>query len=292
MTPINFLIRFSGLGLAMGGAALAPLQAQPAPAVVPFPANEAKAVQKAWADFLNHPVRLTNSMGMGFSLIPPGSFVMGSPAKEEGRGAEEVQHHVTLTRAFYMSQAEVTQKQWKTLMGDNPSFFTGDNLPVDTVTWDQAVAFCRKLSEQESLRYRLPTEAEWEFACRAGTLTPFHTGPTIHTSQANYNGDFTYAGGRKGEFRETTTAADRFEPNAWGLHDMHGNVWEWCHDWHGPYAEGEVKDPAGPESGTYRVSRGGCWINFPAVCRSANRGKIKPVSWNFHLGFRVARSLD
>jgi formylglycine-generating enzyme required for sulfatase activity len=191
-----------------------------------------------------------------------------------------------------MATTEVTQKQWEAVMGDNPSFCVGDDLPVETVTWEQAAEFCRKLSLKEGGKYRLPTEAQWEYACRAGTTTPFCTGATISTDQANYDGNHTYAGGRKGEFREATTAAGSFAPNGWGLHDMHGNVWEWCADWYSEYPQGDVTDPTGPASGDRRVSRGGCWVNFPAVCRSANRAGVVPLSWNFHTGFRVVRVLE
>jgi formylglycine-generating enzyme required for sulfatase activity len=241
---------------------------------------------------LGQRVQITNSLGMKLSLIPPGQFLMGSPPKEEWHRDNETLHRVTLTKAFYMATTEVTQAQWKTLMGTNPSFCTGDKLPVETVTWQQAVEFCRKLSDKEGTKYRLPTEAEWEFACRAGTTTPFHTGETISTEQANYDGNYTYAGGEKGVFREETTDVGSFAPNAWGLHDMHGNVWEWCADWYGEYANGDATDPTGPAQGEERVLRGGTWINFPAVCRSANRGKAVPLSWNFHFGFRVVRVVD
>ena len=235
---------------------------------------------------------LTNSIGMKLVLIRPGEFIMGSPVGEAQRFDDEIQHRVKLTRAFYLGATEVTQGQWKALMGRNPSFFTGDTLPVDTVNWEEAAEFCRKLSNQEGKKYRLPTEAEWEYACRAGTTTTFHTGDTISTAQANYHGGYTYGKGRKGVFRETSTGAGSFAPNAWGLHDMHGNVWEWCVDWYGPYPKEDVSDPKGARDGEFHVVRGGCWINFPAVCRSANRGKTVPISWNFNFGFRVVRVLD
>jgi len=266
--------------------------AEPAPAVSPFSPAEARAHQRAWAKHLGLSVQVTNSVGMKLSLIPPGQFVMGSPPGEEWHRDDEIRHSVKLTNAFYMGAAEVTQGQWKALMGENPSFFTGDALPVDTVTWQQAVEFCRKLSEKEGALYRLPTEAEWEYACRAGTTTPFHTGNTISTDRANYDGNYTYGDGKKGVFRETTTRAGSFAPNSWGLHDMHGNVWEWCADWYAGYPGAEVSGPTGAADGKARVVRGGCWINFPAVCRSANRGKTVPVSWNFHFGFRVVRVLN
>jgi sulfatase modifying factor 1 len=266
---------------------------EPSPAMSPFSANEARTHQRAWAEHLGLPVQVTNSVEMKLVLIPPGSFKIGSPPGEEGRSDAEVQHTVKLTKACYMGAAEVTQGQWKALMGKNPSFFTDDTLPVDTVAWKEAVEFCRKLSDKDAgARYRLPTEAEWEYACRAGTTTPFHTGATISTVQANYHGGYTYGKGRKGEYRETSTAAGTFAPNAWGLHDMHGNVWEWCADWYGDYPGRDVTDPMGPSEGEKRVVRGGCWINFPAVCRSANRGSTVPLSWNFNFGFRVLRVLD
>jgi sulfatase modifying factor 1 len=266
--------------------------AEPAPAISPFSSDQAKAHQRAWAEHLGLPVHVTNSAGMKLLLIPPGQFTMGSPQDEEWHRPDEILHHVTLTKAFYLGATEVTQGQWKALMGENPSFFTGDALPVETVTWEQAAEFCRRLSERERVPYRLPTEAEWEYACRAGTTTPFHTGETIRPDQANYDGNRTYAGGKKGVFRESTIEAGSLPPNPWGLHEMHGNVWEWCADWYGEYPQGATRDPTGPASGDRRVFRGGCWINFPAVCRSANRAKVAPVSWNFHLGFRVVRVLD
>jgi formylglycine-generating enzyme required for sulfatase activity len=265
---------------------------EPPRAISPFNTEEAQAHQKAWAEHLQRPTQLTNSLKMKFSLIPPGRFKMGSPKDEEWHREDEVQHRVTLTKAFYMGTTEVTQGQFKAIMGHNPSFFTGDALPVETVTWEQATEFCRKLSELEGAVYRLPTEAEWEYACRAGTTTPFHTGCTITTDQANYDGNHTYAGGPKGVFRETTTPAGALAANAWGICDMHGNVWEWCRDWYSEYPERELCDPAGPQKGDRRVFRGGCWINFPAVCRSANRAKVVPLSWHFHLGFRVVRELE
>ncbi len=266
--------------------------AEPAPAVSPFSPAGAKAHQRAWAEHLGLPIQVTNSAGMKLLLIPPGQFIMGSPQDEEWHRPDEVLHRVTLTKGFYMGATEVTQGHWKAVMGKNPSFFTGDDLPVETVTWDQAAEFCRKLSEKEQKPYRLATEAEWEYACRAGTTTPFHTGEMISPDQANYDGNRTYAGGRKGVFRESTAKAGSLPPNPWGLHEMHGNVWEWCADWYAEYPKGEATDPAGPANGDRRIFRGGCWINFPAVCRSANRAKVAPVSWNFHLGFRVVRVLD
>jgi formylglycine-generating enzyme required for sulfatase activity len=285
-------MRNACISLLLAASAYPAMGAEPARAIAPFAPEEAQLHRQAWAKHLGTPGQLTNSISMKLSLIPPGEFVMGSPPQEEWHRDDEAVHRVTLTHPFYIGATEVTQRQWEALMGTNPSFCTGDDLPVETVTWEQAAEFCRKLSLKEGAHYRLPTEAEWEYSCRAGTATPFHTGETISTDQANYDGNYTYAGGRTGVFREKTTEAGSFSPNAWGLHDMHGNVWEWCADWYGEYPQGEVTDPTGPTQGDRRVFRGGCWINFPAVCRSANRAKVTPVSWHFHLGFRVVRELE
>ncbi len=284
--------RITCLGLLLITSASPALGAEPARAIAPFASDRAKVHQQAWASHLEVPIQVTNSIGMKFSLIPPGQFSMGSPAKEEWHRDDEPLHRVTISKPYYMATTEVTQREWKALMGTNPSFCTGDDLPVETVTWEQAAEFCNKLSLKEGAKYRLPTEAEWEFACRAGSTTPFYTGQTISTDQANYDGNYTYANGRKGDFREATTEAGKLEDNAWGLFDMHGNVWEWCADWYAEYPAADVTDPTGPAGGDRRVFRGGSWVNFPAVCRSANRAKVIPLSWHFHLGFRVVRELD
>ena len=264
----------------------------PPPAGFPLTAAEARACQEAWAGHVGRPVETTTPLGVRLRLIPPGEFDMGSPPTEAGRNASEALHRVRLTKPFYLAATEITQGQWQAVMGKNPSFFVGESLPVDTVSWDEAAEFCRRLSIREGATYRLPTEAEWEYACRAGTPTPFHTGATLSTSQANYNGQYSYGAGKKGEFREETTPVGTFAPNAWGLHDLHGNVWEWCADWYGDYAPGPATDPVGPPAGQTRAVRGGCWINFPAVCRSANRGGTVPGSWNFNFGFRIVRVLE
>ncbi|MBI4604138.1 MAG: SUMF1/EgtB/PvdO family nonheme iron enzyme [Planctomycetes bacterium] len=230
----------------------------------------------------------TNSIGMVLRRIEPGEYLMGSPPGEEGRGDDESQHRVKITRPFYLGVTEVTQAEWRAVTGTSPSRFQGDKLPVEQVSWEDAKELCRKLSEREGKRYRLPTEAEWEYACRAGTATPFHTGGTIGTSQANYDGSYTYGSGQKGVYREKTVAVGSFPPNAWGLHDMHGNVWEWCEDWYGAYPQGEVTDPRGPSSGVSRVLRGGSWDSDPRNCRSANRYRIEPGFRNDGIGFRLA----
>jgi formylglycine-generating enzyme required for sulfatase activity len=230
----------------------------------------------------------TNSLGMKFAWIPPGTFQMGSPPGEEDRREEETQHPVKLTRGFYLGVNEVSQGQWRAVMGNNNSSeFKGDERPVEKVSWDECQEFCRKLSEKDGKRYRLPTEAEWEYACRAGTTTPFHLGETISTDEANYDGNYTYGKGQKGRDWQQTTPVGNYSANAWGLHDMHGNVAEWCQDRYGEYQGGEETDPQGPEVGDSRVVRGGSWNDGPKLCRAAFRLGFGPSSRNDDVGFRV-----
>ena len=222
---------------------------------------------------------------------------MGGPANEPERegyaGADETQHGVTLTKGFHLGIHQVTQAQWQAVMGANPSNFKGDgNLPVESVSWDDCVAFCEALGNKDGKTYRLPTEAEWEYACRAGTTTPFHFGDTISVNQANYDGNYIYGSGKKGVYRQLTTPVNSFPANAWGLFDMHGNVWEWCADWYGPYPEGELKDPQGYIGGDARVLRGGSWSNHPRICRSASRYRRAPGNYVGNVGCRVALCLD
>ena len=239
------------------------------------------------------PKDFTNSIGMKFVWIAPGNFVMGSPKEELKRQDNETQHKVTLTKGFYMGVYTVTQEQWKEVMGNNPSFFKGEkNLPVEMVSWDDCQAFIKKLREKDKKVYRLPSEAEWEFSCRAGTKTPFHFGEAISTDQANYNGDYTYGDGKKGVYIGKTTPVGSFPANAWGLHDMHGNVFQWCQDWYGDYPQKDVVDPIGSEKGQFRVLRGGSWNVFPLNCRSACRDWSGPGVRSYYFGFRVAFCLD
>src|SRR5262249_49734952 len=180
------------------------------------------------------PKHFTNSIGMKFVWIPPGNFMMGSPKEEKGRREDESQHKVSLTKGFYMGVYAVTQEQWKEIMGDEPSRFKGEkNLPVEQVSWEDCQEFIKKLRDKDKKAYRLPSEGRWEYACRAGTKTPFHFGETISTEQANYYGEAVYGNGKKGIYRKKTTPVGSFPANAWGLHDMHGNVWQWCQDWSG-----------------------------------------------------------
>ena len=233
------------------------------------------------------PKEFTNSIGMKFVWIKPGSFMMGSPKEEKERQDKETQHKVTLTKGFYMGVYLVTQEQWKGVMGNNPSFFKGEkNLPVEQVSWNDCQEFIKKLREKYKKLYRLPTEAEWEYACRADTTTPFHFGKTISTDQANYCGIFVYGNGKKGVFRGKTTSVGSLPANPWGLHDMHGNLYQWCQDWFDEYPKNDVVDPQGPEKGESRVLRGGSWSHKPVDCRSASRYLGGP-SFRNHYGFRI-----
>jgi formylglycine-generating enzyme required for sulfatase activity len=238
--------------------------------------------------------KFTNSLGMEFVYIEPGSFMMGSPSDETERDDDETQHKVTLTQGYFLQTTELTQGQWKEIMGNNPSSFKdcGANCPVERVSWNDVQDFIKKLNQRESqYNYRLPTEAEWEYAARAGTTTPFSFGRTLSTDQANYNGNYPYGDGSKGIYRKETTPAKSFPPNAWGLYDMHGNVWEWCRDRYGEYPSGNVTDPQGPPSGAYRVLRGGSWVGDAGSCRSANRGRGVPGNRSSNLGFRLVALL-
>jgi formylglycine-generating enzyme required for sulfatase activity len=247
------------------------------------------------------PKVFTNSIGMKLINIPAGRFLMGSPETELERHTDEgPQHLVTICRPFYMGIHPVTQGQYESVTGFNPSAFqqaagAGPDHPVERVTWYEAVEFCRRLSarfeEREAGRcYYLPTEAEWEYACRANTLTSFAFGSTLSSHQANFNGQISYAGAPSGPYRQQTTPAGLFPPNAWGLHDMHGNVWEWCADFYDEayYSRSPECDPLGPRSGECKVLRGGRWNSAGGkYCRSARRGKDFPSATTSYHGFRV-----
>jgi formylglycine-generating enzyme required for sulfatase activity len=239
------------------------------------------------------PKDFANGIGMKFVWISPSSFMMGSPNEERERKSHETQHKVKITKGFYMGVYPVTQDEWMTVMGNNPSEFKGEKkLPVDSVSWDDCQAFIKKLKEKDNKPYRLPTEAEWEYACRAGTTTAFHFGDTISTDQANYKGTYTYGDGKKGVFREKTTPVGSFPANAWGLYDMHGNVFQWCQDKDGEFPETDAVDPQGPEDGDRRVVRGGSWKDDPEFCRSASRRWYKPDLRFERIGFRLCFNLD
>jgi formylglycine-generating enzyme required for sulfatase activity len=245
---------------------------------------------------------IVNSIGMRLRLIQAGGFMMGTPEAERGHSREEEQHKVKITHAFYMGAYEVTQEQFQRVMGYNPSRFApgtggGPDFPVEPVTWEQAQAFCKKLSElrqeQKARRvYRLPTEAEWEFACRAGTTTPFHYGASLSGTQARINGTFPYSAD-KTPYEDRPKKVGSYQPNAWGLYDMHGNVWEWCEDWYSPtyYKAGGSVDPKNTEKGIDRVLRGGSWNWRATDCRSGCRGHYPPDSGNVGAGMRVVFTL-
>jgi formylglycine-generating enzyme required for sulfatase activity len=254
----------------------------------------------------------------GFVLIRSGTFTMGSPAQEAWRGKDETQHQVTVS-SFFLAKNEVTQKEYRDLMGNNPCNFSGDNLPVENVTWYEAVQYCNARSRKEGLTptytvtgnnvqwnrnadgYRLPTEAEWEYACRAGTTMPFNVGNNITVNQANWYGTYPYTiethyfsqqelEVRPGEYRQRTVPAGSFAPNTWGLFDMHGNVWEWCWDYYGEYSTAAQTDPTGAATGSFRVHRGGGWNDFAKHIRSAYRAAMPPNEGMYNIGFRLARN--
>ena len=246
--------------------------------------------------------------GAGFAMrwIPAGRFWMGSPSDEAGRSNDEdPQGLVHISKGFWMLESEVTQGQYKALMGSNPSLFSscGNHCPVEQVSWGDAREFADKLSAAQGLSactdtdrdifgckgWRLPTEAEWEYAARAGTTTPFHTGGCISTNQANYDGNNPQEGCAKGEFREKTIAVCSLAWNQWGLCDMHGNVSEWTMDVYGGYAETGTRDPLRTDAGTNRVYRGGGWIFNARYVRSAVRFSYAPTDRSSSLGFRLIK---
>ncbi|MFM6868557.1 MAG: formylglycine-generating enzyme family protein [Dolichospermum sp.] len=229
--------------------------------------------------------------------IPGGTFVMGSSKNEEGsKGEERPQHEVTI-KSFLMGKYPITQAQWRAVaelpqvnqeLQPNPSRFKGANRPVEQVSWYEAVEFCARLSNYTNKVYRLPTEAEWEYACRAGTTTPFHFGETITTDLANYCGYYTYGDGSKGQYREKTTDVGSFPPNPFVLHDMHGNVWEWCQDdWHENYINAPDDGSAWISLSNIKVLRGGSWFSHADYCRSASRYYFVADFDNINIGFRV-----
>ncbi len=237
---------------------------------------------------------LIPSIGYKMIYISPGTFKMGSPFSEQGRYDDELRHTVTLTKGFYMGAAEVTQEQWKKIMGNNPSTFKncGSDCPVEQVSWNDCQEFILHLNRHEKTRrFRLPTEAEWEYACRAGSGLAFANGDITET-KCGYDPNLDTIGWYCGNTEEKTQPVAKKGPNAWGLYDMHGNVWEWCQDWYGEYKLGHVADPKGPASGSGRVFRGGGWGLNARTCRSAFRDKYAPDLKCKFLGFRLARDAE
>jgi len=268
---------------------------------------------------INSPTHI-RKVSADFVLITGGTFIMGSHYSEpEWRDNESPQHQVAVS-SFYMCKHAVTQKEYQAIMRINPSDFKGDDLPVEQVSWYDAITYCNARSLAEGLKeaytidqdrtdpdntggtdllkwvviwdksadgYRLPTEAEWEYACRAGTTTPFYTGDNITTDDANYDGNLPYNGNDKGLYRETTVPAGSFMKNAFGLYDMHGNVYEWCWDWAGDYSGNAQIDPSGPISGSHRILRGGSWGSSALILRSAFRNYANPSHKTHYFGFRL-----
>jgi formylglycine-generating enzyme required for sulfatase activity len=247
---------------------------------------------------------VTNSIGMKLKLIPAGTFMMGSPENAARRSEDEPEHQVRITKPYYLGMYEVTQGEYERVMGTNPSHFSASGngsdeitgmdtsrFPVELVSWDDAAEYCRRLSALPAERaagrvYRLPTEAEWEYACRAGTTTPFHFGSQLTSQQANFEGKYPTSGSNL--YRPAIVGS--YESNGYGLFDMHGNVWEWCSDWYGDYPASAQVDPLGAATGSSRVRRGGGWFLSAGFCRSAFRAGLTPGYRLADVGFRVALS--
>ena len=259
-----------------------------------------------------------NGVEFAFRWCPAGIFMMGAPENEEGRyDDDENQHQVTLTKGFWMMETQVTLGMFKAFVGDtgyeskglmpygwtgssweqnskyswrNPGFSQDDKHPVTCISWNDAVEFCKWLSKKTEQNITLPTEAQWEYACRAGSTTAYFWGSALNGDKANCNGNFPCGTTIKGKYIGKTTPVGSYEANAWGLYDTHGNVWEWCQDWRADYPSGSVTDPVGPSTGSNRVLRGGGWYSYARVCRSADRHSgYDPMYRCSYLGLRVLR---
>jgi formylglycine-generating enzyme required for sulfatase activity len=264
--------------------------------VIPTPTNPPKPPANINVN-INPQSSFTEDLGNGVKLemiaIPGGTFWMGSPANEAERDSDEGPQHQVTVPNFFMGKYPLTQAQYQAIMGHNPYYFKGNNRPVENVSWDDAVLFCQKLSQRTGKNYRLPSEAEWEYACRAGTKTPFSFGDNITTDLVNYNGTYPYKSAPKGKYREQTTDVGTFPPNPFGLYDMHGNVWEWCEDdWHENYIDAPTYGSAwNSRSGSNnKLLRGGSWGGNARICRSANRHRNSRVNRSTYYCFRVVSS--
>jgi formylglycine-generating enzyme required for sulfatase activity len=241
---------------------------------------------------INPHTSFTEDLGKGIKLemiaIPGGTFLMGSPENEAGRRDTESPQHQVSVPSFFIGKYLLTQAQYQAVMGNNPARFKGNNRPVEKVSWDDAVAFCQKLTQKTGKNYKLPSEAQWEYACRAGTTTPFYFGKTITPDLVNYDGNYVYAAAPKGKYRKQTTDVGTFPPNAFGLYDMHGNVWEWCEDdWQENYIIAPLNGSASISQSTRKVLRGGSWLYAPVLCRSAYRNYNDAGFVYYNGGFRV-----
>jgi formylglycine-generating enzyme required for sulfatase activity len=280
--------------------------AQTGPALIQISANKGLVVRvgNEWQTkteritVAGYKQELAKGIAITMVQIPAGSFQMGSPDTEAEHASDEGPQRRVQLQSFFLGQIPVTQAQWQAVanwpqvelkLNPNPARFKGANRPVEQVSWEEAMEFCRRLSQRTKLAYTLPSEAQWEYACRAGTTTPFAFGDSLMPDLANYDGNYTYGSGPKGQYRQQTTEVGTFAANAWGLQDMHGNVWEWCLDpWHDSYrgapADGSAWTAGG---GTTRLLRGGSWVDGPGGCRSAYRFNDHPVNRFFFIGFRV-----
>jgi len=275
---------------------VSPTVTKPDPAVVmpatenllaaPFTETKAKAAQKEVAKSLKKEVEEIADLGNGINLemvlIPAGKFMMGSPQTEIGRHVSENLHEVTITKSYYMGKHEVTQEQWQAVMGNNPSDTKGENLPVNNVSWNECQEFIKKLNSKTNGGYRLPTEAEWEYACRAGTSTTYSFGGEITPKDANYDDSKI---GRQ-------VVVGSYKSNSFGLFDMHGNVWEWCENRYGGYPSGAVTDPQGPATGTNRGMRGGSFFSKEFEIRYSSRNGSRPTDRDKHYGIRLAKTSE
>ncbi len=234
---------------------------------------------------------LSQDVSLEMIKVKAGTFMMGSPVK---RNSDEKLHKVTLTQDYWLGKFPVTQAQFQAIMKYNPSYFDGSKRPVEKVDWDCARDFCVRLNRKfedklpEGYQFDLPTEAQWEYACRAGTTTAYFWGNRCNGTEPNCDGNYPCGTTAKGPYLERTTDVGTYKPNDWGFYDMHGNVWEWCRDWYNDDYGEDAIDPVGPSSGSNRVSRGGGWINSARYCRSADRGSSSPDDRDNYLGFRLA----
>jgi len=259
----------------------------------------------------DHMVLTINGVKYALRWCPAGTFMMGSPPSET-KLFDETQHQVTLSRGFWMLETQVTQDMWGSVMKSNPSHFRGAKLPVEWVSWDDCQEYITKLNDGfksgghkspgstggltpaalEGFKFSLPTESQWEYACRAGTTTAYHFGSVLNGDQANCNGNLPYGTSMEGKWWERTTKVGSYPANAWGLYDMHGNVCEWCLDWDEDYPSGAVVDPVGSPTGSYRVIRGGGWRDDALFCRSANRDSSVPSFRSSLIGLRLSLVLE
>jgi len=295
MNPVRLFTIFCLVALSMGTAAGFSFAEEPQPQ----PKEGEEKTPKNWTE---------PTTGMEFVLIESGCFQMGQLPletrllkREVGEFeykkyyGDELPRHKVCLNEFWMSATEVTQKEWVKIMGFNPAHFnTNENFPVDSVSWEDATNFIGKLNKKNgSTEFRLPTEAEWEFAARGNTEdVMYNTGNSITSKQANFNGSIAFGLNLRDEYRKSPTKVGSFPPNAYGLYDMHGNLWEWCNDWYGEeyYENSPENNPLGPESGDMRVLRGGSWFRYSGHIRSATRYKNKPTGQYADTGFRVVKS--